>query len=721
MLASLALSLLLGFEPQQQTSATDPPPASPNDPGILDPVRVTLLNSAWRIPATEQVVGDSELVNLVGKVKRKKARGSRSATGALIQDSRDVTRNIERSLEDLEEAAAAGDGADMRDAAALLRGFITGQSVGFISDGFPLLHHLQGGMAPDHVPGEYRMKRLQRSGHTFLDDEGNTRDFWEVTWRLLWTEAGAESDLALLVVPQDVHPEDRVLVHFEVYASAADEVGLMSFFRDSDLTTSDGLPFKGVDSTWVRLREDHIHEYSVDHGAAGALRELGMRGWRVRPEPLARVDLVHEIFDVHQQKFVLDPRGQALAAAGRLATLDRIGAAAPEAKVLQLADAVLAGANAAQVRAAMNSVATLPYGVWTDWAASIRDRRVLPREALDLLAQEGIVPGADRARPLGDYDFVAVAVNYEWYGLSAAGANAPYVAPEDRREAMPRAVRRLKVINLDDAQAGVQLVDYGPELHNDIGECYNAPHGGKSLEIFSDKPLYGAPKSDELQWRAGWGFRPGAGVITQYDLFPRALDQGATRRFRDSFGTWREGWQYPKRWRGGDFRVDPPTSLLGQPGRSPLHGLQEADGSAGLIIGRRTPGYGTAKMPTHDLRAFHPAGAVNTDTDGDQVPDALLFPDWQRNPDAQGGDLILRTPHWTPFLYLSPHHGGVHVDPSRPADGLWALETQALGAPVAGDSALTIDWMRPRGLGQAVWLDLGQLRAHGTLPLTMLY
>lgn len=34
------------------------------------------------------------------------------------------------------------------------------------------------------------------------------------------------------------------------------------------------------------------------------------------------------------------------------------------------------------------------------------------------------------------------------------------------------------------------------------------------------KPLYGAPKSGGMQWRAGWGLRPHKDVVQQYDVLP---------------------------------------------------------------------------------------------------------------------------------------------------------------------------------------------------------
>ncbi len=721
MFSVIAVLSILPAALQGQTSATDPPPVSANDPGILDPVVTQMLHQPYRLPATEQVTGDSELVNLVGKVKRKRAKGSRSATGAIIQDERPVTKNVERALSDLENAARSGDLQDMKLAAQELVHFVEGTSSGYISDGFPLFHHFQGGLAPDHIPGEYRMKRLEHKGLTFVDDQGVTRLYWEVTWRLMWTDAGAESDLAILEIPAGVDPADRVLVNFEIYASAADECGPMSFVEDADLPGADGLPFKGLDTTWVRLRKDDIHEFSVDHGAVSSLRELGIRGWRVKPEPLARVDLIREIYNVHTQSLERDARGKALAAAGRLANFASIGEAAPELKIWTVAQAVLAGASPAQVLAAMQQVQVAPLGVWQEWASLIENRAQLPREALDQLALEGIIPGLDLQHPLGNYDFVAVMMNHEWYGISAEQAAGAFAPPSLHGRHSQGDQQSLKLMNLDSVSHGVQLSDYGPALHDDLKTCYNAPHGGKSLEIFSNKPLWGATKAAELQWRAGWGLRPGAGVIGQYDLFPRHRDRLLTSRFTDSFGVFRRGWQYPSSVRGGDFRVAPPESVLGRLGRPALHGLRESDGSSGLLIGSRTEGYGLAKMPSTDLRAFHPAGLANTDTNGDLIPDALYFPNWLANPDVHGGDLILATPEWEPFLYLNPANGTVWNDPADPRAGLWGLETFSLGAPLPAGANMRADWVRPRALGQAVWLDSGTLRAHGSLPLTMLY
>lgn len=713
------LGLLLPLA--QQPGGVPTEPLSPNDPGILDPVVAELLHRAHRLPATHQVGGNSELLNLVGSVRRKRAKGSTSATGMLISEERSAVDSVDRELENLVEAAQDSDLAEMRAAAALLAGLLNGTTAGRISDGFPLLHDHRGGWMPDHVPGAYRTKRLADHGLTFVDEEGDAHAYWEVTWRLMWTEAGAESDLALLQIPIDAHPEDRILVHYEIYASAADDCAPMSHVADADLPNAHGLPFKALDASWVRLREDHIHEFSVDHGAVGTLRRIGVRGWRVQPEPLARVELLREQVDAHTGLLGPTPRAEALAAAAQRATFDSIGLAAPERKILAVVDAVDAGASPAQVLAMTSDVQTLPLGVWQEWTALVGNRGQLPREVWQALAAEGIRPGATGPRPLGPYDHVAVLMNHEWYGLSARDAGAPAIDPQAAGRVSQGAQRTVKLFNLDALGQGVRMMDYGPALHDDFATCYNAPHGGKSLEIFSDKPIHGAPKSHELQWRAGWGLRPGAGILGQYDLLPRRRDRALALSFRDSFGGPRTGWQYPAAWRGGDFRVLPPLEVLGRPGRAAAFQLQEADGSAGLVIGTRTPGYGIAQMAAGDLGPLHPGGLLNTDTDGDQVLDALIFPAWLRNPDAGGGDLILDTPEWAPFQWRNPHNGSVWVDPADPGQGLWATQTYAAGAPLDAGSAQRIDWLRPRALGQGVWLEAGTLTAHGAYPLEMRY
>ena len=267
------------------------------------------------------------------------------------------------------------------------------------------------------------------------------------------------------------------------------------------------------------------------------------------------------------------------------------------------------------------------------------------------------------------------------------------------------------MINLDEVDHHVQLRDYGPALHDDWETCSNAPAGEHSLEIFSDKALYGAAKHAELQWRAGWSLRRAAGVVPQFDVFPRPQDRGALLAWTDNHGTARSGWQYPAGVRGGDFLLDPPTSWLD--GGNPVLG---AGGGQGLTIGARTPGYGTARMPTGDLAGFHPLGLVNTDTDGDGVLDALLFPAWMRNPDPQGGDLIPSTPDFEPFLYLSPVNGTPFIDPLNPALGYWTDLSGVFGVAVAPGTDHVAQVVKPRMMGQAMWLFDGLHAADAGAP-----
>jgi hypothetical protein len=176
-----------------------------------------------------------------------------------------------------------------------------------------------------------------------------------------------------------------------------------------------------------------------------------------------------------------------------------------------------------------------------------------------------------------------------------------------------------------------------------------------------------------------------------------------TRTSRNSIG-----WTWPADLRGGDFTVAPDAAWLGVPGQFAEPGV-----TVGLRIGATTPGFGTARMPAGDLSGFHPEGFVNADTDGDLVNDALIFPDWMRNPDSGGGDLIPTTPDFEPFLWLSPENGTPWLDPADRAAGPWAASTFAFGLPVPANGAAAFTLVRPRFTGQGLWWSDGLFRDGG--------
>ena len=384
---------------------------------------------------------------------------------------------------------------------------------------------------------------------------------------------------------------------------------------------------------------------------------------------------------------------------------DGISSIAPESKVRQVAEAILAGASAAAVQAMLNDPQTPPFGAWGDWADLLKTKNVLPPETWQALAQEGITPGM--ADPFGPYDVVMAWANHELYVVAddptvldpLTGLFIPQ--PEDQQGAR----LQVKVFNHDAVAHYLQVADYGAALHDDIGTCSNAPAGGHSLEIFNEKPVFGAPKIYELQWRAGFGLRRGLGYLEPYDMFPRPEDRGSLAPFTDPNGLSRLGWTWPADLRGSDFIVSIPPAWLGT-----ASSVSEAGVPNGVRIGATTPGFGIARMPAGDLSAFHPDGMVNTDTDGDLILDALIFPAWMRNPDPAGGDLIPTTPDFEPFLWLSPENGTPWVDPANHSLGPWAARTMAFGQPVGAGTSQVLTLVRPRFSGQGLWYSDGLWR-----------
>lgn len=375
---------------------------------------------------------------------------------------------------------------------------------------------------------------------------------------------------------------------------------------------------------------------------------------------------------------------------------------------MTVAQAVFGGASPAAVQQMLNNPQSGPLGTWHDWAETLKTKDALPPETWLALAQEGITPGM--ADPFGPYDVVMAWANHELYVVADDAVvrdpltGRPIPQPSDDQGA--RIV--VKVFNHDAATHYLQAEDYGPPLHDDIGTCSNAPGGSHSLEIFNHKPIFGAPKIHELQWRAAYGVRSRLGYLEPYDMFPRPEDLGLLTGFTDPFGGARLGWSWPADLRGNDFIVVPSAAWLGTSGRYAESGVPN-----GLRIGATTPGFGVAKMPYGNLADFHPDGYLNADTDGDLVNDALLFPDWMRNPEAAGGDLIPTTPDFEPFLWLSPANGTPWLDPAHHAAGPWAEQTFAFGLPVPAGGAASFTLVRPRFTGQGLWCADGLWRDMG--------
>ncbi len=670
----------------------------PNSPGIIEPCLTATMGFEVRIPNTDQAQGD-ELLNVVGKIVTTDAQGALSLTGHVIKHVESPNRDLQDALQALVDAADRADQEAMTARADEIMAILLGATQGRIYDGFAMLNFNRGAYVADHVPNEYKMKLITDTGLTAPGIDGEPRRIWEVTVNYLWYDGQFDSDTFLIRVPVEAHQYDTLRVHYRIYSLETEDFSPTTVLLDNRLAGSVQFPYKGFDSVWTSVQNDRITEITVDHPPLSLLRGIYTWGWRVHPPRIQFLQPVFEMVNAHTGEVQLEPQGQSYAYRNRQLSIDGIGSAAPEKKMYDVAQAVTNGASPNEVLAMLTESKTAPSGTWQDWSDLIEDQVQLPPEAWDILAQEGISPG-----DFGPYKFVTVYMNNEMYGQGPNGEKIEGWFQGDQIT--------VKLINLDNHTHYFRNVDFGPKLHDDIS---NFSSGSHSFEIMNFKPTYGAPKVAEMQWRAGWGFRPHFDIIHQDDLFPRPSDQALTKTFYGGDGSPHPGWQYSAANRQGDFRFNPPPFIIGTVDEPAEFPLREEDGTDGLLIGQLTEGYGTAKMCSHkdhplggfcetDISAFNPHGVMNIDTDRDGVPDVLWFPPFLRNPNPEaGGDIIPPTKAWKPFLWINPNNGTLLIDPDDPSQGYWADLTYSHGQPVPMGASITANIEAPRASAQVFY------------------
>ncbi len=670
-----------------------------NDPGIREPSLSATTGQVVRIPNTDQAVGDTQLL-VVGPVVETDADTALSLTGHAITRVSSPNDDMEAALSDLADAAQSGDQATMDARAQDLLDILLGETQGRIYDGFAMLNFNRGAFAPDHVAGEYKMKVLADSGLTAPGMDGEPRKIWEVNVNFLWYDGQFDSDTFLLRVPLAAHEFDTLRVHYRIYSLVTEDFAPTTILLDHRLPGSVQFPFKGFDSVWQKIQNDTVTEITVDHPPLRLVRGIYTWGWRAHPPRIQFLQPVFEMVNAHTGETQLEPQGESFAFRNRQLSIDDIGDAAPEKKMHTVAQAVLGGASPAAAYAMLTDPATAPRGTWDEWADLALNQNQLPPEALDVLADEGV------DEDFGPYRFVTAYLNNEMYGEGPEGNGIEGWFQGDRFS--------VKLINLDNHTHYFRNVDFGTPLHDDMS-AGGFPSASHSFEIMNFKPTYGAPKVAEVQWRAGWGFRPHFDVLHQDDLFSRPSDNARIKAFFDGSGGIHPGWQYSADLRGGDFRFNPPPFIIGTVENPSPDRLRELDGTEGLLIGQLTEGYGVAKMCSHaehplgsfcetDISAFNPHGAKNIDTDGDGVPDVLWFPPFLRNPNAlEGGDIIPPTTAWKPFLWINPANGTLFIDPSDTSQGYWADLTYSHGRPVAAGGSVTANVESPRASAQVFY------------------
>jgi hypothetical protein len=632
-------------------------------------VKTALSGNEVRIPGTEQV-SDGELTQVVSHTVED-AEGATSVTGHEITQVSNPHDDLFAALDRLGDAADDGDTAGMEEAAQEAAAILEGETSGRVYDGFPLLNYSRGGPLSDQVDGEYKTKRLRDSGETRPSIDGTQRTVWEVDVNMLWYGESFDADTFLLRVPVEAHENDLLRVNYHVYSLEREELSPGTAVNDAG-----GLPFKIFDSTWSEVHTDEVAHVSVDKPPLGMLRGIYTWGWRAHPP---RIHFLQPIFETEVNgNVVLDPKSASFATRNRNLGIDDIGDAAPEKKAYDVVRAVLDGtATPSEVRAMLEQQSTPPRGDCSDWIDLMSDPLQLPPEAWDVLEAEGIDRGS-----FGPYRYVTVYANNEMYGDGPDGADT--VEPWAQGDQFD-----VKVINLDDHTHYYRAVDFGSRVGDDIRSAdLDLSGASSSFEITNLKPLHGAPKSAEMQWRSGWGFRPHRDVVTQYDVFPRSSDRTALESFTDGSGESREGYRFSTATGDNTWRFDPPKKIVGTASDPSSQRLHESDGTRGLRIGQQTDGFGVATMPSGDLSDAHPRGLTNVDIDGDGTEE-LAFPPFLRNPDTAGGDVIPPTPLWAPFLFLDPNNGTLFQNGTDGSDGYWIDETYAQGRPVAAGESVT--------------------------------
>ncbi len=661
--APLALSLLAAPQAGGQEMATPYPDS-------IDPVLTAIKGSPVRVPNTTPAFRGGAMLH-ASELVLTPLREATSLTGHPITSVHDPVQDLEMALYELLGAATrAGDGALADTVAAHeVMYILTGETEGRMYDGFALLNYNRGAFAPDHVAGEYKMKRLRDTGETVVSQiDGEDRKIWDVTINMLWHGQNFDSDTFLIRVPYAAHEYDQLRVNWRIYSLIQEDLAPTTITNDGF-----GRIFHGLDSSFATLPAEYLSEISVNYPSLKHFRGMYVWGWGVHPP---RVQFLQPVLEVNAAGD-LNPAGQSFATRTRTdLDIDAIGDAAPEKKAYTVAQAALNGASGDDIVAMMTDQGTPPLGTFRQWTRLADDQRQLPPEAWAVMADAGYERGE-----YGDYDIIVAYMNNEIYGETPYGAfgaegKAGVVRDWDQDDVM-----NVKVINLDNIVHYYRNVDFGARLSDEMNETFG--NGKFSFDKFSPKPSYGVPKVAEMQWRTGWGYVPHLGIAGQAGLFPRQQDRMQLANFTDQFGDTQTGYLFKRA--SGYWRFNPPEQIRAGDGVAAGDPLRDADGADGVKIGFDTEGFGVAKMPV---------AAITTHPNQEQFAD-LKFPGFLRNP-TDGGDIIPPTPVWAPFLTINPETGTLRAPDGR----YWTDYTYFHGRPVDPGTAIIANIEAPRAGGQ---------------------
>ena len=699
-----------------------------NNPGIYEPITSFLEGRDVRVPNTDQSIDGVQQSAVDGEFSILDARFTESLLGHPITRVSSPNEDMRLALQDIATAALGGDQSGMTTGANELLSILHGTTEGRIYDGFSMLNYNRWknpDIGPEHfpqdaVPAEYKMKVARDTGKTFISPFDNEeRKIWEVDINFLYYDGQIDSDTFLVKFPMNEaegfhHPEDVLHVNYRVYSLEEEDFSptLVMLDRRKTLRTVN-FPFKGFDVVWIAFFPGEVLDVTVKMPPLRMLRGVYTWGWREHPPRIQFMQPVYEIIDKREATFgqtVWDPQSESFVIRNREElTVDTIAPEAPEMKMLEVAEAILGGMDTTTIVKWLTEANKGPLGTWIEWSDLVLNQTQLPPEAKQLLADEGLGEGE-----FGDYNMVTVFMNNEMYG---DGPFLNEIKLWDQGETF-----LVKLHNFDRHTHYFRNVDFGARLNNDILRCCGG--GETSFEIMNFKPSYGAPKVAEMQWRAGWGFRPHYDVIQQQGVFSRGQDRAKVTPYLSGDSRIATGYQYSKEARGGDFRFNPPPFVILEADNPSENLLREIDGSPGLLIGQRTEGYGTATICaddphpgfcTKDIQDYNVNGSKNWPPPplqgqglcGDRPePCELRWPPFLRNPcqdDPECGDIIPPTSAWRPFLWLSPNNGTIWNDPNDHSKGHWADFTMGHGAPIFAGGSLNATVELPRASGQVFY------------------
>ena len=641
-------------------------------PNSLDPVLSATMGREVRIPNTCPALNGKPNLH-VGDLGITPLDRTYSLRGEhAITSTRNPHQDLELALSRLLRGSRqqGSDREALEAAAREALDILMGETRGRVYDGFALLNINRGAFALDHVPEEYKTKRLVDSGDTVISEiDGQRRKIWQVTVNMLWYGHNFDSDTFLLRIPFEAHPYDQLRVDWRVYSLVQEDLAPCTITQDGF-----GRIFHGLDSTFTHIPSGTLGELSVNYPSLLHFRGMYTWGWGVHPP---RVQFLQPIVEIDEDGS-LNPPGLSFATRMKEGLrLDTIAEAAPEKKIYRVAEAALNGASGARIAAMLTDPEEGPNGTFREWLRLASDQRQLPPEAWEVLAHEDGLGRGD----FGPYDIVLAYMNNEIYGDTPYAQFGAEGKDGVTRDWPQSGLMRVKVINFDGHTHYYRNVDFGAPLISENEHAFG--NGRFSFEKFNAKPTYGAPKVAEMQWRTGWGYVPHVGIAVQSGVFPRNSDRLQLRPFTDQLGHTYYGYLF--RNASGYFRFDPPAAIREGDNLPAGDSLRDEDGRNGVMVSFDAEAFGVAKMPE---------GPITGHPDQENFAN-LTFPGFLRNP-SSGGDIIPPTPVWAPFLALHPDTGTLRT----PDGGWWVDETYLHGRPVASNTAIVATVEAPRASGQ---------------------